>query len=615
MRSYLVVFLLVVAGGVAQGMSLSGSWGLTLELLPNTRIYSSDLTLNWGVAPGWRVESESKVYSDGLLRYQNFYLSGGFGDFGVWGKIYFHAQEVRYQKAWVNAEIPLGGGTFRSSFNHWASSADYSSSDRDMFGPWPCVPPLPVVSWQDAWMFMAQEVQVTGQVMSASRSGTGPVYVNVGQAYPHQDRFQIYIPSANVSAFEAVFGTGFWDTWNTEKPVICVRGTIKGYRYTSGGPGNGGYSVAEVSITSPSALSLGACAGTIVAPSCPGTTIRWFEAKNHEGQTVYVQGPVASISGPGEYYGYANHYRVRIGGGATVGNRVEVIMPAHPGWSTTSTSYSNEVCVEGAISVIGGVAVILPPDLTSTSGSPCCTEVTYLTSFLNWRFRYTLAPWTVTVDFGDCCSGFSFRQLSVAGKGLSLCCGLTYDVSLWFTKGRGLESVGFSLKDLPLFCCGLTADLSVTFAPDLKSVSLEPKWPGTRGCLSVYGDALWENSSWNGIVLYGFRIYCWLGEVRLEAGTAFDREKMNSVSPLSFRSGEWEYLGLAYRDAGCCGGDLWFNADLWFGDGAFLGGLRRLRLSLEVPVMPDLVLFTRGMIDLSRTDPLEYWDIGGKFSF
>lgn len=84
------------------------------------------------------MEGESKIYSDGLLRYQNFYLEGSFGEFDLWGKIYFHAQEVRYQKFWLNAEIPLGEGTFRSSFNHWASAADYSSGDKTMFGSWPC---------------------------------------------------------------------------------------------------------------------------------------------------------------------------------------------------------------------------------------------------------------------------------------------------------------------------------------------------------------------------------------------------------------------------------------------------------------------------------------------
>lgn len=607
MKRFFGLLVVVVAGALAQGMSLTGSWDLTFELMPNTRIYESTLTLNWWFMPGWRVESESKMYSDMVLRYQNFYLSGSFGEFGVWGKIYFHAQEVRYQKVWVNAEIPFGGGTFRSSFNHWASAVDYSSSDRDMFGAWPC---LEVVSWEDAWRFMTREVYVTGPVASYFYAGAELV-LDLGEAFPSPNRVRVYIPAANVPAFEAQFGTQFWTTWVGQN--ACVRGTIKGYRYTSGGPGGGGYSVAEVSITSPSAISLGPCAGVLIAPSCPGTTIRWFEALNYVDQTVYVQGPVASITGPATYFGYPNHYRVRIGGGGTVGNRVEVILPYNPGWSTAGTSYTTEVCVQGRITVQGGVAVILPPDVVSVSGSPCCGGG-LPGMFVNWRFRYTLSPWTVTADFGDCCTGFAFRQLLVEGRALSLCCGLTYDLSLSFTKA-GLGSLSFNLKGLPLFCCGLTADLSVSFTPTQKSVSFLPKWPGISGCLTVYGDAGWTDNAWTGIAIYGWRIYCWIGDVRLEAGTALDRAKMNDASPLSFRSGEWEYLGLAYKGTGCCGGDLWFNADFWFGDGAYLFGLRRTRLALEFPVAPGLVLFTRGMIDLSRVSPLEYWNIGWKFSF
>lgn len=609
MRRWLAAVVVAVAGSVGHALSLAGTWGLTFELLPNTRIYSSEITLRWGFAPGWNLESESKIYSDGLLRYQNFYLEGGFGELGVSGKIYFHARDVRYQKLWVNAEVPVGGGTLLGSFNHWATAADYTSSDKDRFGPWPC---LDVVSWEDAWMFIGREVHVTGPVLGFHLLPGGALILNIGRAFPDPDRFQIYIPAANRSAFEELFGPGFWETWVTK--TVCVKGTIKGYRYTTGGPGGGGYSVAEVSITSPAALSVGTCPGVALSPRCPGTTVKWFRAKDYVGQVVYVQGPVASITGPATYHGYANHYRVRIGGGGDVGNRVEVIIPYRPGWPTATTSYTNEVCVQGRITLRDGIAVILPPDLVSTSGSPCCPGGGLPGMFVNWRFRYTLSPWTVTVDFGDCCTGVSFRRLSIAATGLPLCCGLTSDGSFSFAKA-GLESVAFTVKGLPLFCCGLVADLSVTFTPDSKKVTLTPKWPAVTGCLTVYGDVARAGAIWEGLVLYGWRVYCWLDRVRLEAGVALDREKMNEASPLSFRSGEWQYLGLAYSSPACCGGDLWFGAEFWFGEGTYLFGLRRIKLSLEVPVVPSVVLFTRGLLDLSRPSPLEYWNVGWELSF
>ncbi|MCS7241019.1 MAG: hypothetical protein NZ651_07240, partial [Candidatus Bipolaricaulota bacterium] len=204
MQKVLICLLALGLSGAAQGLRFWGAWEATVELLPKLRIYESELVLNCSLAQDWRIESESKIYSDGLLRYQNFYLSGSLGGFRVWGKIYFHAQEVRYQKAWLNAEIALLGGTFRSSFNHWASAEDYSDYDRDTFGPWPC---LEVVSWQDAWKFIGREVYVTGPVAGGFRFASGAVAIYLGENWPSPERFQIYIPPANVSTFEAVFGS------------------------------------------------------------------------------------------------------------------------------------------------------------------------------------------------------------------------------------------------------------------------------------------------------------------------------------------------------------------------------------------------------------------------
>ena len=608
MGRYLMA-LLVAAGGLACGMSLTGTWRLTVELLPNTRIYESALTLKWSFLPGWRLESESKIYSDGLLRYQNFYVKGTMGEFSLWGKIYFHAQERRYRKVWFNAEIPLGGGKLRSSFNHWAKAADYTSSDRERFGPWPC---LEVVSWQDAWKFMAREVYVTGPVASATMSG-GNVFINIGRPFPDPDRFQIFIPAAARAAFEAVFGPNFWVTWNAEKPTVCVKGTIKGYRYTTGGPGGGGYSVAEVSISSPTALAVGACPGVLISATCPGTVVKWFYARHHHvGETVYVQGPVASISGPGTYHGYAG-YRVRIGGGADVGNRVEVILPYRPDWPTVGLSYTSEVCVQGRISVIGGVAVILPPDVLSVSGSPCCSGGLPGT-FLNWQFRYTLSPWTVTADFGDCGVGVSFRRLSVAASALPFCCGLTYDASFAFTKA-GFESLTFTLKNLPLFCCALTADLAVKFTPEAKTVTVKPAWPGIRGCFTVYGDVIYQGTTLQGLVLYGFEIVCSVGNVKLRSVTAFDPDKVEDLTDVTFYAGEWEYLGLTYTGTGCCGGNLGFTSEFWFGGSGLLFDLQRLKATLEVPLSANILIFTKTQLDLSKPSPLDYLNVGGKITF
>lgn len=608
------MFLFVVALGVpAWGMSFWGDWDFTLQLLPTVKIYGSELTLDYSFAPGWRIESESE-FSDVGLKYQNFYLDGWFGDFDVWGKIYFHAADVRYRKMWVNAEIPVGEGDFRISFNHWASGSDYSDDDEDKFGPWPCVE---VVSWSDAWRFMGREVYVSGPVASYGYSAGGPLYLNIGEAYPSPDRFQIYIAAAYVDDFEAVLGGNFWETWVGK--VVCVRGKVKGYRYTSGGPGGGGYSVAEVSITSPGSLSLGTCPGLMVSPKCPGTTIRWFEAKNYVGQTVYVQGPVGSVglitSGP-----YAGQYRVRIGGGTSAMNRVVVIMPNDPGWSTASTSYTNEVCVYGKISLgvdpgtTHTVAIILPSDLISSSGSPCCSGG-LPGMFLNWRYTFTWDPFTLTVDLSDCCQGTWFRQLSLKAADVPLCCGLSLDSELSFSKEAGLEKLSLTMENVPLGCCGITAKISVELTPTGKAVEFEPEWKGISGCLTVYGDVHWADGVIGGLEVYGFGVSCYVGELKLRAITALNPDAVEDLTDISFYRGEWEYLGLTYTAEGCCDGDLEFKTQIWFGTEGMLFDLQRLRFDLTVPLTDQVSVFTKGQWNFAKVLPLEWLDIGWSVSF
>lgn len=234
--------------------------------------------------------------------------------------------------------------------------------------------------------------------------------------------------------------------------------------------------------------------------------------------------------------------------------------------------------------------------------------------FVNWRFRYTLSPWTVTADFGDCCTGFAFRQVRVEGSALPLCCGLTYDLALSFTKA-GFGSIAFALKNLPLFCCGLTADLSVSFTADQKSVSFLPKWPGISGCLTVYGDVSYSGGALSGIELYGIDLRCSVGTLDLRLVTALDPDEVEDETDITFYSGEWEYAGLTYTGSGCCGGALTFKIEFWWGDQGLLFGLQRFKFNLEVPVGEAITLFSKAQWDLSDPSPLDWFDVGWKISF
>ena len=605
---FAAAFVLGASAVVLAQMSLSGDWDFTLQLLPTVEVYDSDLTLKFTLA-GWSVESESSFDALGF-EYQSFYWNGDLGPFDLWGKIYFQARDVLYRRAWANVELEEPWGTFRLSFNHWRAASEYTDSDKDKFGPWPC---LETISWEDAWKHMGRSVYVSGPVRGYYYAG-GALTLNIGADFPSPERFQIYIPAANVPRFEAAFGPAFWTGWVGQE--ICVSGTVKGYRYTSGGPGGGGYSVAEMSITSPASLSLGPCGGYRIPLTCPEPVVKWFLARHsYVGQTVCVQGPVVSISGPGTYHGYAGHYRIRLGGGETVPNRVEVILRYRPAWTVYSgTSYSTAVCVCGTVTLSGGVAVILPPNVVSASGSPCCTSAGLPGTLVNWRFSYTVVPFTLTVDFSDCGLGTSLRGLELAVADLALCCGLDLDASVRFTKTQGWTGATFSVDGLAWGCCGLISRLTVEFTPTRKIVQWEPRWSGVKGCLIVYGDARWTGTTWEGLAVYGFDLRCTFGPWYVRSVTALDPDAVEDATDVTFYADEFEYLGLDYGAGGCCGGALDFLARLWFGTRGKVLGLQRFRFDLEVPVGPKVELVFKGQWNLAKVVPLEWFDLGFKVS-
>ncbi len=514
MRRGLLLGLVLAASWIGFGMSFYGDWDFTLEILPNLRVYESELTLNYVFAPGWRIESESKIYSDGW-RYQNFYIDGTFGDFDIWGKMYFHAQEVRYQKMWLNAEAPIGGGTLWFSFNHWAKRTDYSSSDRDMFGDWPCyvqVAAYPVIEAAElvnTWAGptdprIGQLYYVHGTVAGYYRTST---YVNLNLVYDYPaKRFIIYIRFADIpggeSAVMAKLGITSWPEVNGKE--LCVFGKL-------------------VNWVSPSGV-----------------------------------------------------------------NNPEIVLGDSPRKLD---------------------------DLNLGQCVPQMIWVPWEGPMINWRLRYTLSPFTITADFNDCCEGTWFRQVKVELSDVFLCCGLFLDATWTFTKNAGLAEVFLSLGELPLPCCGMTATVETKFTPTSKTVSFKPKWQGISGCFTVYGDAQWSPNILQGIEIYGFGVTCYFDKWELRAITAFNPDKVEDLTDVTFYTDEWEYLSLTYNTSGCCGGSVEFQVQTWFGNQGILFGLQRVRFDLTVPITDRMEIFTKGQWNFAEASPLQWFDVGWSLSF
>jgi len=510
---------LLIWGVLGFGMSFYGTWDFTLQLLPIQQIYESNLVLDCVFAPGWRIESESKIYSGGVFKYQNFYISGSFGDFDVWGKMYFHAQEVRYQKMWLNAEIPVGQGTFRASFNHWATRSDYSSYDRDTFGEWPCY----------VWVAAAPVIEATDLVASWA----GPTDPRVGQLY-------------------------------------YVHGTIVAYY-----------------------------------PSSPTTYVNLYLVANYPNKRFIVYIRFADFSPP-----------------ITLGDVL-----ARLGASTLPEVVGKEICVFGFLvnfaspPGVNNPEIILansPHQLADLNLGACHPEmilVPWEGPYINWRYTFTWLPFKITADFSDCCEGTWFRQAKIELSDVALCCGLFLDASLTFTKAAGLEKAAFSLGDLYLPCCGITATVSAEFTPTSKTVKFEPHWRGVSGCFTVYGDVKWTPNIIQGIELYGYDITCYTGNVKLRLITAFDPDKVEDITDITFYTDEWEYMGLTYTGKGCCGGDLTLTLESWFGNRGLIFDFQRFKFDFEVPLTSTVTVFTKAQWNFANASPLDWFDVGWKISF
>lgn len=588
--------------------AILGTLDLTLQLLPALELQGCSLTLKATVA-GLGVESESTFYHDGL-RYQSFSLSGPAGPFALEGKIYFHAQEVRYRRAWATLEMAIGEGTLLLSAYHYGSAGEYTSSDMDRFGPWPCVNAIP---WAEAWQHIGRTLYVEGPVVGYDASG--PLKLYLGRLPPDPERLEVSISAANVAKFEEALGPQFWQ--GLVGKIVCVRGTIKDVRYTT----PPAHSAAQVTVSSTSDLTVGSCCGLRPDTTCPHPVILWSEALEHVGEAVFIQGPVASVTSP------AGYRRLRLGGGETVPNRLEVyipeaVVPAFQdvfGSSFPSSLLNKTICVRGMIGMgppaAGNVARVIVTDPDDLAIGPCCGADLHTGGLFVMRTRFAWDRWTFTVDLSDCGVGLGLLQATAALKGYPLADGLRLDLALTSSKCRGLDAVALTLGGLSLGWCDLTAEVGISLTPGRKAVTFTPRWPRLSGCLTVYGDVGWNGSSFTGISIYGWRVSCSVGPVKLRLVTALDPDAVEDMTDVTFYTDEFEYVEISSTGGGCCGGSITSTTELWFGTKGTLGGLQRVRLTLKIPLAANTTVSAKGQWNFAKAKPLEWFDVGAKVSF
>ena len=203
-----------------------------------------------------------------------------------------------------------------------------------------------------------------------------------------------------------------------------------------------------------------------------------------------------------------------------------------------------------------------------------------------------VAPIDLKVRFLDCSSGIEFYDTVITLTDLGLCCGISLDVEVAFSKEGGFEYAEFTGIEIPL-CCGVSFVPEIKFYPDSKVVSTGLKFAGFGdACFTVYGDAIGDPedrpTKWLGIEIYGWKIKCSLGDCNyIEFLTALKPEA--DVFSGIFYSGEFEYMKLGFCGAGCCGGKYTVTLYAYFKNtSGTLFGLNRIRGVMTFPVMSNL---------------------------
>lgn len=189
---------------------------------------------------------------------------------------------------------------------------------------------------------------------------------------------------------------------------------------------------------------------------------------------------------------------------------------------------------------------------------------------------------------------FTYERLSVSG--VPLCCGVTFDVTLAFSKDVGFESLEFEVKDVFSICCGISFDLGATFTSRGKSVRISPKLADLgQACLELYADLVTSGGEDSDLLLDairvdGWKIRCELGDCNyLEIVTFISLEHAGYYGYTEFEQGEFEYLKLGFCGPACCGGSYTFDLAAYFRPSGALFGLSRLTAALDLPVSEGFV--------------------------
>lgn len=243
---------------------------------------------------------------------------------------------------------------------------------------------------------------------------------------------------------------------------------------------------------------------------------------------------------------------------------------------------------------------------------PCCPPQTQ--SYTSITVFAKLLPFALKINLTDCCAGLGFSSALLSLADVGLCCGLTYDAELYFTKlGFGYFETALELS----ICCGISIEVATRFTVDLKQVQVRPKWNGMgQACFIVYGDIIIGQSPLEivGLEIYGYKLRCDFSTCSyVELMTAFNVAKLEDLLDQDiFEDGEFEYWKIAFCGPGCCGGTYSLALSVFFQPAGSLFGFTRIQGDLSVPIMANFDLLLSLSVSLSGGTELA---VGWSFRF
>ncbi len=232
-----------------------------------------------------------------------------------------------------------------------------------------------------------------------------------------------------------------------------------------------------------------------------------------------------------------------------------------------------------------------------------CPEQTIGNTLMLYTLEVSVEPISLTTRFLDCCDGIEFFDFTLTLDDISLCCGVTYDMELYFTKA-GFEYVRFTADPLFELCCGFSVGVEVEFGVNYKAVTPTFSWGGIEGCVTVWGDVQEKTQEVgiDGWTWWGYKVYCELAECNyIEFVHAFDPANVNPYVGYIFETltvnditvQENEYVKLGFCGPACCGGTWSVDVTIIFAADADVDlffGVTRLLVSTTVPLMDSLSL-------------------------